>query len=230
MSEQKPAGTDDADAEKTEDAKTPDDAEKPDDVKKPDDAEPKAEKKKNETEKKKNKKEADETDEKNKKDADETEKKKKDADETEKKKNKKEADETDEKNKKEADETNEKKEADETSEQNKKDADETDEQNKKATGDIKWNPELGKACWQKEEGVIISSTPFVDKDDEVKVSFGGLLWSVPHLVPSDLDPSMPANPPQQKVKAKAGSSPSQWRSTSTRSSAASIAHKAPRTP
>ena len=218
MSEQKPAGTDDADAEKTEDAKTPDDAEKPDDVKKPDDAEPKAEKKKNETEKKKNKKEADETDEKNKKDADETEKKKKDADET------------DEKNKKEADETNEKKEADETSEQNKKDADETDEQNKKATGDIKWNPELGKACWQKEEGVIISPTPFVDKDDEVRVSFGGLLWSVPHLVPSDLDPSMPANPPQQKVKAKAGSSPSQWRTTSTRSSAASIAHKAPRTP
>ena len=78
------------------------------------------------------------------------------------------------------------------------------EEPKKAAGDIKWNPELGKACWQKKEGVIISSTPFVDKDDEVKVSFGGLLWSVPHLVPSDLDPSMPPkNLPQKQPKAKA---------------------------
>ena len=184
----------DADETEKKNKKEADGTEKKKDA---DETEKKKKKDADETEKK-NKKEADGTEKK--KDADETEKKKKkDADETEKK-NKKEADETDEKNKKEADETNEqnKKDADETGEQNKKDADETDEQNKKATGDIKWNPELGKACWQKKRGLS-----FPPQDDEVTVSFGGLLWSVPHLVPSDLDPSMPANPPQQKVKAKA---------------------------
>ena len=72
----------------------------------------------------------------------------------------------------------------------------------KASGDIQWNAELGKACWQKSEGIIVSSTPFVDKDDEVKVSFDGLLWSVPHLVPSDLDPSKPTNPLHKVSKPK----------------------------
>ncbi|CAE7238527.1 unnamed protein product [Symbiodinium sp. CCMP2592] len=114
--------------------------------------------------------------------------------------------------KKEADKTEKnQKDADKAEEKNKKDPDKAEEKNEKAdgsekpkaTGDIKWNPELGKACWQKKEGVIISSIPFVDKNDEVKVSFGGLLWSVPHLVPRDLDPSMPANPSRKEAKAKA---------------------------
>ena len=194
-------GTDEAD-----DAEKPDqgDTEKPDNddtaeeprkakqAKKSDEAEKKKEKKSDEAEKKKKEKKSDEAEKKEKKQSDEAEKKEK-----------KKSDEAEKKEKKKSDEAEKKKKEKKSDEAEKKDKKSDESKKATATGDIKWNPELEKACWQKSEGVIISSTPFVDKDGEVKVLFGGLLWNVPHLVPSDLDPSMPANPPQQQMKAKA---------------------------
>ncbi|CAE7260691.1 cpt [Symbiodinium sp. CCMP2592] len=173
----------DTDAEKKE--KKPDDADAEKKEKKPDDAvAEKKEKKPDDAEKKKEKKPDDA-------DAEKKEKKHHDADEKKEKK-------PDDCHKK-----KEKKPDDADAEHDEKMPDDADK-SKEAAGDIKWNPELGKACWQKKEGVIISSVPFVDKDDEVKVSFGGLLWSVPHLVPSDLDSSMPPkNPMQTQTKVKA---------------------------
>ncbi|CAE7244291.1 unnamed protein product [Symbiodinium sp. CCMP2592] len=173
----------DTDAEKKE--KKPDDADAEKKEKKPDDAvAEKKEKKPDDAEKKKEKKPDDA-------DAEKKEKKHHDADE---KKEKKPGD---------CHKKKEKKPDDADAEHDEKMPDDADK-SKEAAGDIKWNPELGKACWQKKEGVIISSVPFVDKDDEVKVSFGGLLWSVPHLVPSDLDSSMPPkNPMQTQTKVKA---------------------------
>ena len=78
-------------------------------------------------------------------------------------------------------------------------------------GDIWWDYEMQRACMEIQTGPVFSSRPFV-KDDEVFAKFpDGLVWSVPHLVPADLEatgglpaaPSIPTTQNKQKPKPKA---------------------------
>ncbi|CAE7455827.1 unnamed protein product [Symbiodinium sp. CCMP2592] len=77
-------------------------------------------------------------------------------------------------------------------------------QDKRQPGDIWWDYEMQRACLESQTGPVFSSKPFV-KEDEVFVQFpDGLMWSVPHLVPADLESGLglPApTVPEQKPKA-----------------------------
>ncbi|CAE7235068.1 unnamed protein product [Symbiodinium sp. CCMP2592] len=78
------------------------------------------------------------------------------------------------------------------------------EQDKRQPGDIWWDYEMQRACLESQTGPVFSSKPFV-KEDEVFAQFpDGLMWSVPHLVPADLESGLglPApTVPEQKPKA-----------------------------
>ncbi|CAE7578145.1 unnamed protein product [Symbiodinium sp. CCMP2592] len=80
------------------------------------------------------------------------------------------------------------------------------EQDKRQPGDIWWDYEMQRACLESQTGPVFSSKPFV-KEDEVFAQFpDGLMWSVPHLVPADLESGLglPApTVPEQKPKATA---------------------------
>ncbi|CAE7195884.1 unnamed protein product [Symbiodinium sp. CCMP2592] len=81
-----------------------------------------------------------------------------------------------------------------------------EKQSDKKPGDIWWDYEMQRACLESQTGPVFSSKPFV-KEDEVFVQFpDGLMWSVPHLVPADLESGLglPApTVPEQKPKATA---------------------------